>query len=78
MTTYPLDSTIPIPTRSRYPFSTMHPRDSFFIATSQPKEIAAVRSAISYYKRHHKGTNFLAQLQHKEHLITGIRIWRTA
>jgi hypothetical protein len=56
----------------------MHPRDSFLITTSQPKEIAAVRSAISYYKRHHKGTNFLAQLQRKEHLITGIRVWRTA
>ena len=78
MTTYPLDSTIPIPTRSRYPFSTMHPRDSFFITTSQPKEIAAVRAAISYYKRHHKGTNFVSRIQREANLITGIRIWRTA
>jgi hypothetical protein len=78
MTTYPLDSTIPIPTRSRYPFSTMKPRDSFFITTSQPKEIAAVRSAISYYKRHHKGTNFVCRVQRTNKQLIGIRIWRTA
>ena len=78
MTNYKIESGIPVPTRFHYPFSTMKPDDSFFITTSQPKEIAAVRAAISYYKRHHKGTNFLAQLQRKEHIITGIRVWRTA
>jgi restriction endonuclease Mrr len=78
MTNYKIESGIPVPTRFHYPFSTMKPRDSFFITTSQPKEIAAVRSAISYYKRHHKGTNFVSRIQREANLITGIRIFRTS
>jgi|FLOH01.1.fsa_nt_gi hypothetical protein len=75
---YPIETDIPLGSSHRYPFAELCIGDSFVVYTASPLAISAVRSATAYFKRHHKGTNFVCRVQRTNKQLIGIRVWRTA
>ena len=91
MNTYQIEKNVPRPFRrslakgqSKYPFATMEPGDSFFVAADMRRKRHQVvlqsllSQAINHYRKAHNVTNSFGTSQVEEKGVKGVRVWRLA